>query len=681
MFKESRIDFKSVCTLGTPRRLVLSVTEVSTQQPDRTVEVMGPPKKVAFDEEGKPTKAAEGFARKCGATVADLKAKDTERGKYVYLLQQDLGKPTIELLSQELPELIASLSFPKSMHFSSSEEGKLQFARPIRWIAALLGEHIINFSLGRVQSDRLTFGHRFLFTDTIELKNASLDNFQKTLRKAGVVVDHEKRRDMIRKQITDILESEGCLAYIDEELLDTVTFLVETPHAVVGTFSETHLSLPVEVLETVMKKHQRYFPFRTGDLAVGASPLLPKFITITNGAGDEGIVRHGNERVLRSRLADAEFFYREDQKSRLANKIDKLKHVVFQEELGSLYDKGQRLRELTSFICKKLGLAKSICDNAVRAAELCKVDLITQMVIELPSLQGIMGGCYASNSGERDEVARAIRCHYYPTSPDGNLPDSITGSIVSIADKLDTIVGYFGIGNIPSGSQDPYALRRQAVGIVRILSEFELHLALDEAVEKSISLYSFDQLDRIKDSVLEFLKGRVSALLSEQGFVYDLIDSILAVGFVDVPNTIKRARALLGFRNQPDFDKIYPAFNRVIRILPAGVVPLRFPDDPDFIPPPGVLPSVDEPLLQDQAEINLYESMVGIEADVEQAAANGEYNRVLDQLANLRTVIDTFFDEVLVMAEQENLQNNRLALLQRLASMFSLVADFSKLVE
>jgi len=301
------------------------------------------------------------------------------------------------------------------------------------------------------------------------------------------------------------------------------------------------------------------------------------------------------------------------------------------------------------------------------------------MVIEFPSLQGIMGGYYASNSGETNEVAEAIRCHYYPTSPGGALPSSIAGSIVSIADKLDTIVGHFGIGNIPSGSRDPYALRRQAAGIIKILSEavlggnsgfltlFKRSLSLDGVVEKSVSLYDrFSQPDRIKDSVLEFLRGRISSLLSERGFAYDVIDSILAVDSTDVFNTIKRAHALSRFRNRPDFDTIYPAFNRVIRILPKG-----FPEDGG---------NIDEQLFRDQAERDLYESMVRIEEDVEQAAANGEYDRVLDQLAGLKHVIDTFFDEVLVMTETPDLQNNRLTLLQHLANMFSLVADFSRLV-
>ena len=669
---DNRLEFKSVRTIGTPRRLVLSVESVSTHQPDRTVEVMGPPKRIAFDQEGNPTKAAEGFARKVGADVGDLKIKETERGEYVYFLQQELGKSAIAILSEELPKLISSLGFPKSMRFSSFEDGRFQFARPVRWIVALLGEDLINFSVGRVKSGRTTIGHRFLSDGFIELADASLDSFEESLKEAGVVTDHDERKGLIREQVTRILESEGCPVHIDEELLDTVTFLVEMPKAIVGTFNENYLSLPVEVLETAMKKHQRYFSLRTGDSSEVA--LLPKFITITNGVGDEGIVRHGNERVLRARLADAEFFYKEDQKSRLVDGIDKLKHVVFQEELGSLYDKAQRLKELAVFICEELGLEDGISDNAVRAAELCKVDLTTQMVIEFPSLQGIMGGYYAANSEEAGEVSEAIRSHYYPTSPGGTLPESIIGSIVSIADKLDTIVGYFGIGSIPSGSRDPYALRRQAMGIVRILFESKLHLALDRVVGKSISLYSqFPEPDGTKDTVLEFLKGRVAALLSDRDSAYDVIDSVLAVGFADIPNVVERAYSLSMLRELPDFEKIYNAFNRVIRILPK--------DEQGTAEWHGEKEEIDKGFLQDQAEKHLYEAIVSIEEDVRQSAADGDYDGVLDKLVNLRSFIDTFFDEVLVMAEQDDLRNNRLMLLKRLDGMFSLVADFSKLVE
>lgn len=670
VFQENRLDFGSVQAIGTPRRMILSVKELATHQPDRTVEIMGPPKRIAFDEDGKPTKAAEGFARKVGADVDDLEVKETERGEYLYFLQQEEGRSALEILSEELPGLVSSLNFPKSMHFSSFEDGKLQFARPIRWLVALLGEDLVNFSVGRVQSGRNSVGHRFLSDGPIELENASLDDFKESLRKAGVIADHEERRSMIREQVTQILEANDCLVDIDEALLDTVTFLVEMPEAIVGTFNESYLSLPVEVLETAMRKHQRYFSLYTGD-STSDKTLLPKFITITNGVGDQDTVRHGNERVLRARLADAEFFYKEDRKEPFAHKVDGLKHVVFQEELGSVYDKSQRLKELADFIyeniSEKLDIPKSVRDDAMRAAELCKADLITQMVIEFPSLQGIMGGYYASDNGKNNGVSKAIRSHYFPASPDGDLPEEITGSIVSIADKLDTIVGYFGIGKIPSGSQDPYALRRQALGIVRILAQSQYHLLLDRVVSKAISLYNqFPEPDQLKDDVLEFLKGRISWFVSDQGFVYDVIDSALAVDSKDVPNIIKRVQAIARFRKRPDFNEVYNAFNRVIRILSKKSLSST---------------RVEEGLLQDQSEKDLYNSINQIHEEVEQLADHGEYDAVLERLAKLRTVIDAFFDDVLVMAEQDELRNNRLALLHRLTSMFSLVADFSKLVE
>jgi len=400
---------------------------------------------------------------------------------------------------------------------------------------------------------------------------------------------------------------------------------------------------------------------------------LPKFITITNGVGDENIIRHGNERVLRARLADSNFFYNEDQKVRLADKVENLKHVVFQVELGSLYEKTQRLMALTLFICGKIGLDQNICCNALRAAELCKVDLITQMVIEFPSLQGIMGGYYAVNTGENQEVAEAIRYHYYPTSPEGDLPKNIAGCIVSIADKLDTISGYFGIGNIPSGSQDPYALRRQASGIIRILTAFDLHLNLEELVEKSVSLYN-RFTSQTTESVLRFLEGRVSSLLSDRGFVYDVVDSVISAGSNDVPDALKRAEAVSEFRKRPDFELIYNAFNRVIRILPKELQSALKDDKSGII-------KVEESLLDDPAEKVLYESSLRMEREIRPSLANRDYGKSLDQLAGLRLEIDSFFDAVMVMVDSVELRNNRLALLQRLARMFYLVADFSKLVE
>lgn len=674
LFDENRIEYGEINVIGTPRRLILSAENVSTQQPDRTVEVIGPPKKTAYDESGKLTKSAEGFARKYGVSTDEIKIKNTDRGEYISLSYQEKGSLTIEILSENLPRLISSIAFPKSMHFSSFEDGKLQFARPIRWILALFGDEIVKFKLGRIESDRYTFGHRFLSKEPIEIKSPLISDIKAILRQHGVIADHNERRELIKKQIIEILKSEGSPIYIDEELLNTVTFLVEMPKPVVGEFNNSYLSLPVEVLETAMKKHQKYFSIHE---AVGLDnnniKLLPKFITITNGVGEDDVIRHGNERVLGARLADAEFFFIEDQKTKLSDKVDRLKNVVFQEELGSLYDKSFRLKKIADFLCHEINTEQSVCENAIRAAELCKVDLITQMVMEFPTLQGIMGGYYASNSGENEEVSIAIRSHYYPVSVNSPLPENLVGCIVSISDKLDTIIGYFGIGNIPSGSQDPFALRRQATGIIRILLEKGINLSLERTVKYVISLYTNQKaninVEGLADNVLDFLRSRISSILSEIGFTYDVIDSVLSIDSMDPLNIMKRANALKEFKNRNDFNRIYPALNRVIRILPDKRL-IR--GDKKF--------EVKEKLFQDQVEQNLYSSILSIEKDVMLSAEQGSYDIILNKLSTLCDSIDSFFDKVMVMAEQDDLRNNRLSLLYRLANMLFLVADFSKLI-
>lgn len=668
-FEKNRLEFENITVLGTPRRMALSVTKLSTSQPDRTVEVLGPPKKAAFDDSGNPTKAAEGFAKKYGMSTSDIKLKNIERGEYIYLSALEKGKSTIEILANDLPEIISSLNFPKSMHFSSQEDGKLTFARPVRWIATLLDDVVINFNVGRVASGKTTYGHRFLSSDAIEIKNASFDDYKQALKNAGVIIDQNERKSLIKKQVSDILESKGCSPYMDEDLLDTITYLVEMPKPVVGSFNDSYLSLPVEVLETSMKKNQKYFSLHTKDNETHNSPLLPNFIAITNGAGDDDIIRHGNERVLKSRLADAEFFYNEDQKEPFADKLEKLNHVVFQEELGSLYEKSERLKEIAGFLCDQLDLDANLKQDAIRSAELCKIDLITLMVGEFPTLQGIMGGYYAGNSGENEEVAKAIRLHYCPTSSTGELPENIIGCIVSIADKLDTITGYFAIGNIPSGSQDPFALRRQATGIVRIVLENDFRLILDKVIEKSVSLYEksgkLKELDpNIKDSVVGFLKSRISSILSDKGFAYDIVDSIMTVGYADAVSAVNRANALAKLKKCSDFDKIYPAFNRLLRILPDNYSNLY----------------VNPELFQDDSEKSLYEAITQVEIEIKESAEKADYNKVLDKLVSLCDSIDVFFDKVMVMVEKEDIKNNRLALLNRIADMLYLVADFSKLV-
>jgi len=674
--KENRVAFQQIRTLGTPRRLTLAIKDVATMQSDRSAEVIGPPKRVAYDENGSPTKAAIGFARNQGVSVDSLKIVETERGEYVCAQKVDKGRPTIEILQEILPSLITSLTFPKMMRWDNLRKTKSsvseanRFARPIRWIVALLNDEIVNFQLDTICSGRHTLGHRSLNPEPlgrvgsaalrpIILENADIENYIRTLREANVIIDHVERRNEIINQINQLLKEANCFPKIDEELLDDVTFVVEYPQAIMGSFSESHLSLPKEVLVTSMEYHQMYFPCWKND-----SELMAKFITVSNGTdGNIDGVRRGNELVLGSRFDDAEFFYREDQKLPLAKKVDRLKNVVFQVKLGNLYEKSRRVENLSEFLSRQLGFDANTAKMASRASILCKADLTTQMVIEFPDLQGIVGKYYAANSGEPEEVAIAIEEHYQPLSAEAELPKTDVGAIVSIADKLDTIVGYFGIGEIPSGSEDPYSLRRQAIGIVRILLDKGYHLPINLAVDKSIELYKDKISSETKASVLDFFKARMDATIRSQGYSYDVSDAVLSVDATDVVDAIERARILTAFRQRDDFDAIYPAFNRVIRIIPE-----RSREE------------IDEKLLVDNEEKRLYHELLQIEPSLEKSVKQKKYGDLLEQLATLQPTIDNFFDEVLVMTDDQALRKNRLALLNRLADKLYLVADFSKLV-
>ena len=534
-----------------------------------------------------------------------------------------------------------------------------RFARPIRWLVALLGDEIVDCTYGDAHAGRITYGHRALHPDPITLASANLETYADALRTAGVIVSPTERREAIGKQVRSILKAEGYLPKLDDELLDTVNYLVENPQPIIGNFSESHLEIPPEVLITAMKKHQRYFPMWKNE-----SELAAKFITISNGTdGNFDGVQHGNERVLHARLNDAEFFYKEDQKTSLADKVERLGAVVFHAKLGSLLDKAERLKALVNIIGTELRGTETTVTHAERAAWLCKADLTTQMVIEFPSLQGITGKYYAQNSGEPEPVAAAIAEHYQPLGADTPLPETEIGAILAIADKLDTIVGYFGIEERPTGSQDPYSLRRHALGTIRILQDRQLPLSLDAVVEKAISLYIVALADDTKTSVLNFIKDRLRVILQEQQYTPDLADAVLSVGDVNIIDILKRADALAEFRLTSNFEEIYNALNRVLRILP-----------------PSAPETIDVTLLQDAAEKRLFDCITAAELDFKQSIQERDYAKLLTQLATLQPAIDTFFDDVLVMAEEPALRTNRLALLNKIGRDIYAVADLTKLV-
>ena len=656
----SRLPFEDIRTLATPRRLTLWVKGLAILQPDQVTETVGPPKQVAYDGDGNPTKAAIGFAKAQGVNVEDLKIVETDRGEYVAADKLEKGQSAHDFLKSEIPEWIQSLNFLKTMRWDN-----LRFARPIRWLVALLGDGVVDFQLDTLHSGRQTYGHRSLNPEPVELSSASLADYIESLRAVNVLVDPEERRKEIESQVTKTLKAEGCLAAIDPELLDTVNFLVENPQAIMGSFSESHLSLPTEVLITPMKTQQRYFPMWQSD-----GKLAAKFITISNGTdGNFDGVRHGNERVLHARLNDAAFFYNEDQKTSLADKVDRLHNVVFQVKLGSLHDKIIRLKELALFIAAEIGVDEGVKDHAIRAASLCKADLTTQMVIEFPSLQGIMGKYYAENSGESAAVVSAIEEHYQPIAADAPIPRTDVGIIVALADKIDTIVGYFGIDERPTGSQDPYSLRRHAIGTIRILHERNHRLSLISVVKKAIELYRVDLVKDTQTAVLDFIKGRMGVVLGGQSYMPDfnyapdLIDAVLATDEVDVIDILERAAVLKTFREQPDFDRIYPALNRVLRILPDQA-------------PTKIRPN----LFQDEAEKQLGKVVDITEAELSRFVQKRNYEELLTRLGELQPAIDQFFDDVMVMAEDTAIRSNRLALLNAIAQKVYPFADLTKLV-
>ena len=658
-----RIPFGDVETLGTPRRITLSIKDIKTLQESEETEVVGPPKRIAYDENGEPTKAAVGFAKTQGVELTALRIVETERGEYVAVSKLETGVPTREILKTLLTEWTEAFRFPKTMRWETeSEEPRAfaRFARPIRWLVALLGDEVVNCTYGAAHAGRLTYGHRSLHPEPITLDSADLNTYVEKLRAVGVLVCPKERRDTIEKQVRDVLAVEGSLPKLDEELLDTVNYLVENPQPIVGNFNESHLEIPSEVLITAMKKHQRYFPMWKSE-----SVLAAKFVTISNGTdGNIDGVRHGNERVLHARLNDAEFFYSEDQKTSLADKVERLGAVVFHAKLGSLLDKAERLKALVQFITTESQVPETTTRHAERAAWLCKADLTTHMVIEFPSLQGITGRYYAQNGGEAEPVATAIAEHYQPLGADTPLPETEVGALVAIADKLDTIVGYFGIEERPTGSQDPYSLRRHTLGTIRILQDRKLPFSLDAIVEKAISLYTVELADDTRTSVLNFIKERLRViLLQTHQYAPDLADAVLAVGAVDIIDILKRASTLAEFCLTPNFEEVYNALNRVLRILPT--------DAPE---------TVDATLLCDNAEKQLYACITEAELGFQQSIQERDYAKLLTQLAALQPAIDTFFDDVLVMAEEPALRTNRLALLNRIGQNIYVVADLTKLV-
>jgi glycyl-tRNA synthetase beta chain len=659
----ARLRFGDVRVYGTPRRLAVLFKGVEERSEDQEKQVLGPSVKAAFSQDGKPTKAAEKFAESVKLPASALLRIQTPKGEYVGAKVHEPGRAAGEVLKEALHHAVHGINFKKSMHWGDVEQA---FARPVHWIVALLGEEVLGVTFGDVRSGRVTHGHRFLSPKPIELK--SPEGYEMALEKAHVIPDFDKRRALLKERVEQAAKAAGGQLMPDDALLDQVTNLVELPNPVVGTFEEKHLDLPVEVLVQEMKGHQRYF-----SLTDAKGKLLPKFIAVSNTpVKDPALSLRGYQRVLRARLADGRFFFDEDRKTPLVDRVPKLARVVWQGKLGSYAEKVDRFRALA------LGLVDATGHSAQRgtveeAATLCKADLVTGMVGEFPELQGVMGREYARASGAREEVALAIYEHYLPRGAQDALPTGVPGALIGLADRLDTLCGLFSLGKAPSGAADPFGLRRACLTSIRIVLGHRLRFSLEKTVDHALALLSSKVAD-VKpkpgelapaDQVIEFFRGRLKALWSEE-LRTDVVEAVLAAGFDDLVAAHLRAQALNALVEQRDFAPLAVAFKRVVNIVE------KQGRDVTAAPP-------DVGLLVDEAEKKLHAAYTKAQGDVVRLAQADDFQGALKLITGLKPAVDLFFDKVMVMADDRALRENRVRLLMEIGALFGRVADFSKI--
>ncbi len=660
-------------TYSTPRRLVAFIPEVLREQPDKVEEILGPPVKVAVDAQGEYTRAAESFAVKNQARAGDLVKVTTPKGEYMAIRKHTPGRPALELLPEILPAVITGLSFPKSMYWVAKSGPR--FIRPIRWLLALLGEgekaRVMPFEIAGVRSGNCTYAHRARGKARIRIR--SFKEYCRELRELHVELDPLTRRERVRNECKVILEELNLAAIEDKELEDWIVNSTEWPTAVLASFDQRFLRLPREILVTVMRDHQKYFAVedRNGN-------LQPRFIAVLNSGGDtKGLIRAGHERVLEARFADAEFFWNADLRMPFENRADLLAKVTYQTELGSYADKVRRMKVNASHLSAALEAARKFrpvdADHSLRAVELSKCDLTTRMVQEFPELQGVVGGLYARAWGESKEVHEAIYDHYLPLGVDDPCPRSPIGAVVSLADKIDGVVGGFAVGNAPTGSSDPFGLRRQANGIIKVLIEVSLPIALESfvmaATRQFICQSEERQIEVIK-AVLEFLRERLRYYLESVRMLrYDTVRAVLAAGWDAPLDALRRAEALEKIRGSQDMEALCVAAKRIKNILSKSASASDWQ--------PG---GVEVMVLKEDAEKDLHFAYGEVVVQMESLVEAGNYEKALGLIARLRPSVDHFFDKVLVMAEDKILRANRLRLLGNLDKVFSRIADLAQIV-
>ncbi len=655
LLDENRLAHGSSHAYATPRRLALLIRDVPVTQPDREVTKRGPALKAAFDADGNPTKPAEGFARSCGVTVSELEELQTDKGSWLVYHSSETGQASSEVIPGLVENALKTLPMPKRMRWGNSN---IEFVRPLHWIVLLFGDEAISAKVMGIDCGRSTFGHRFHRNEAIAITEASV--YVQTLQQNGMVeADMERRRDSIRTQVTEAAAALGGHAVIDADLLDEVTALVEWPVAISGSYDMHFLEVPAEALISSMQDHQKYFP-----VVDGHGKLLPHFITVANiASNDPQQIKAGNERVIRARLEDAVFFWNQDRKQTLHSRAAQLDGMTFQKRLGSLGDKQARIAVIATDLAGQLDYNVA---QVQRAASLCKCDLVTSMVFEFPDLQGIMGRYYALHDGEDEAVARALDEQYQPRFAGDTLPASGTGQLLAIAERLDTLVGIFAIGQTPTGDKDPFGLRRSALGLLRIVIEMQLDLDLRACIDTAANNFPADlNAASITDPLFNFMMDRLRAWYVDAGYDVHVFEAVLARQPHRPLDFDQRMRAVRAFHELPEADRLAAANKRIRNIL-------RKADT-------AIPASYDTELLQEPAEQALASALLSLDARTRPLFKQRDYTEALRQLAALQAPVDAFFDNVMVMADDVALRDNRLALLQALSELFLQVADISLL--
>ncbi|HPQ54189.1 MAG TPA: glycine--tRNA ligase subunit beta [Spirochaetota bacterium] len=656
-FEEHRIDFDMVKVMATPRRLVAAVSGVAATQRDEEVEVKGPSAKAAYGADGAPSKALEGFLRGNGLELSNVYTVTTDKGDYIYGKKRAAAGKTEEIIPSIVEHIVGALPFPKRMKWSDKT---ITFPRPVAYFLILFNDVLVPFEMSGIASSNMTRGHFIQSNRMVEVP--SIAEYLTILEDNNVIVDQDRRKELIRKELQNAADSISGTIIEDEELLDTVTFLVEKPHIVVCGFDKEFLAVPDIVLITEMKEHQKYFALRDK-----AGKLMPNFLVVSNNPPTDHI-RAGNERVIRARFNDGRFFFEEDRKIPLSGFVDSLKNVLFHKDLGSIYDKVLRMQEIAAVIVKEMSLPDDTAKKIQRAIELSKADLNTAMVFEFTSLQGQIGRIYALLDGEDPEVADALEEHYRPRSHEDAPPEKTVSVVVSLAEKIDNILGSWSVGNIPKGSQDPYALRRQANAVVDMLIARDIDLDIDRVLDNVAEKYK-DGKDLLP-KILEFINARAKTIFSDRGFRYDETDACLSIGYYNYNELVKRARSLNEFRKKEQFSQMLLSFKRMNNICSAfrkknEAYQLAFSPE----------------LLVDPAEKKLHEFFSSRKKDIDRLISENRYIELFELLIGGKGDIDNFFDEVMVMAEDVKVRDNRLALLESILEPFTNLLDFSRISE